>query len=161
MVHFSHYWSFVRGINRSSMDSFHKEPGSRFDIKMTSYQYRKSHCGDKTILRPPYLHNGIFYTDKTSLYWIGAQVVGLDKLFDKFCQVVISGSDGQMTPTHYRGHVYFYFYKSQSKSPLYFSFSFCYLTTSYGRIYYACQIYMLITSQFTNLPKPASGWWHR
>ena len=40
---------------------------------MTSYQYRKSHCGDKTILRPPYLHNGISYTGKTtSLYWIGA-----------------------------------------------------------------------------------------
>ena len=40
---------------------------------MTSYQYRKSHCGDKTILPPSYLHNGISYTGKTtSLYWIGA-----------------------------------------------------------------------------------------
>ena len=27
-------------------------PGPWFNIKMTSYQYRKSHCGDKTILRP-------------------------------------------------------------------------------------------------------------
>ena len=46
-------------------------PGSRFNIKMTSYRYRKSHCGDKTILRPSYLHNGISYTGKTtSLYWI-------------------------------------------------------------------------------------------
>ena len=42
---------------------------------MSSYQYRKSHCGDKTILRPSYLHNGISYTDKMiSLYWIRAQV---------------------------------------------------------------------------------------
>ena len=50
-------------------------PGPRFNIKMPSYQYRKSHCGDKTILRPSYLHNGISYTGKmTSLYWIGAQV---------------------------------------------------------------------------------------
>ena len=41
---------------------------------MTSYQYRKSHCGDKTILRPSYLHNGISYPGKTtSLYWIGPQ----------------------------------------------------------------------------------------
>ena len=49
-------------------------PGPRFNIKMTSYQYRKSHCGDKTILRPSYLHNGISYTGKmTSLYWIRAQ----------------------------------------------------------------------------------------
>ena len=49
-------------------------PGGRINIKMSSYQYRKSHCGDKTILRPSYLHNGISYTDKmTSLYWIRAQ----------------------------------------------------------------------------------------
>ena len=47
--------------------------GPRFNTKMTSYQYRKSHCGDKTIWRPSYLHNGISYTGKTtSLYWIGA-----------------------------------------------------------------------------------------
>ena len=43
-----------------------------FNIKMSSYQYRKSHCGDKTILRPSYLHNGISCTGKmTCLYWIG------------------------------------------------------------------------------------------
>ena len=48
-------------------------PGSRFNIKM-SYQYRKSDCADKTILRLSYLHNGISYTCKTtSLYWIGPQ----------------------------------------------------------------------------------------
>ena len=47
-------------------------PWPRFNIKMTSYQYRKSHWGEKTILRPSYLHNGISYTGKTiSLYWIG------------------------------------------------------------------------------------------
>ena len=38
-------------------------------------QYRKSHCGDKTILRPSYLHNGISFTGKmSSLYWTRAQV---------------------------------------------------------------------------------------
>ena len=37
---------------------------------MSSYQYRKSHCGDKTVVRSSYLHNGISYTGKmTSLYW--------------------------------------------------------------------------------------------
>ena len=47
--------------------------GLRFNIKMTCYQNRKSHCGDKTILRPSYLHNGISCSAKmTSLYWIGA-----------------------------------------------------------------------------------------
>ena len=49
--------------------------GPRFNIKMTSYQHRKCHCGDKTILRPSYLQNGISYTGKTtSLYWIKAQI---------------------------------------------------------------------------------------
>ena len=43
---------------------------------MSSYQYRKSHCGDKTVVRSSYLHNGISYTGKiTSLYWIRAQVI--------------------------------------------------------------------------------------
>ena len=43
-----------------------KRPGGWFNIKMWSYQYRQSHCGDKTILRPSYLHNGISYTGKTA-----------------------------------------------------------------------------------------------
>ena len=51
-------------------------PGPWFNIKMSSYQYRKSHCGDKTVVRSSYLHNGISYTGKTSsLYWIRAQSV--------------------------------------------------------------------------------------
>ena len=55
--------------------------GPWFNIKMSSYQYRKSYCGDKTILRPSYLHNGISYTGKTtSLYWIGALMLFLPAL---------------------------------------------------------------------------------
>ena len=43
---------------------------------MSSYQYRKAHCGDKAILRPSYLYNGISYTGKTtSLYWIRARAL--------------------------------------------------------------------------------------
>ena len=65
-----------------------KEPGPWFNIKMPSYQYRKSHCGDKTILWPSYLHNGISYTGKTtSLYWIRAQVISMhdnDWLFSEY-----------------------------------------------------------------------------
>ena len=50
-------------------------PGPWFNIKMSSYQYRKSHCGDKTVVRSSYLHNGISYTGKmASLYWISPQV---------------------------------------------------------------------------------------
>ena len=58
-------------------------PGPWFNIKMSSYKYRKSHCGDKTILRPSYLHNGISYTGKkTSLYWIVAQWVSWWLLYE-------------------------------------------------------------------------------
>ena len=31
------------------------------NIKMPSYEYRKSHCGDKMILQLSYLHNGVFH----------------------------------------------------------------------------------------------------
>ena len=42
-------------------------------IKMTSYWYRKSHCGDKITIISSYLHNKIFITGKmVSLYWIRA-----------------------------------------------------------------------------------------
>ena len=50
--------------------------GPWFNIKTPSYQYRKSHCGDKTVVRSSYLHNGISYTGKmASLYWISPLVV--------------------------------------------------------------------------------------
>ena len=50
--------------------------GPWFNIKMSSYQYRKSHCGDKTVVRSSYLHNGISCTGKmSSLYWIRALVL--------------------------------------------------------------------------------------
>ena len=42
--------------------------GPPFSIKMLSYQYRKSHCGDKMLVRSSYLHNGISYTGKTASY---------------------------------------------------------------------------------------------
>ena len=51
-----------------------RRPGPWFNIKMTSYQYRKSHCGDKTVVRSSYLHNGTFNTGKmSSLYWTSLQ----------------------------------------------------------------------------------------
>ena len=51
-------------------------PGPWFNIKMSSYRYRKSHCGDKTVVRSSYLHNGISYTGKmTSLYWFSPLIL--------------------------------------------------------------------------------------
>ena len=47
-------------------------PGPWF--KMSSCQDRKSHCGDKTVVRSSYLHNGISFTGKMIyLYWIRPQ----------------------------------------------------------------------------------------
>ena len=69
-------YPFLRNLNKMSLYVLWSWswPGPWFNIKMSSYQYRKSHCGDKTILRPSYLHNGISYTGKMmSFYWIGAQ----------------------------------------------------------------------------------------
>ena len=40
------------------------EDGPRFNIKMLSCRYRKYPCGDKTVVRSPYLRNGISYTGK-------------------------------------------------------------------------------------------------
>ena len=65
-------------INISFLSFPKTKTGDWFDIKMPSYQHRKSHCGDKTILRPSYLHNRISYIGTmVSLYWIRAQIVDI------------------------------------------------------------------------------------
>ena len=64
------------GFHSHPSGVIHWQSGPWFNIKMSSYQYRKSHCGDKTVVRSSYLHNGISYTGKmSSLYWIGTQMV--------------------------------------------------------------------------------------
>ena len=66
-VNMGPHWNISMGCGLGS--------GAWFNINMLSYQYRKSHCGDKTVVRSSYLHNGISYTGKiTSLYGIRAQV---------------------------------------------------------------------------------------
>ena len=72
----------IETVLKASSGRLHIEkPGPWFNIKMSSYQYRKSHCGDKTVVRSSYLHNGISYTGKTtSLYWIRAQIVMMPTL---------------------------------------------------------------------------------
>ena len=60
--------------------------GPWFNIKMSSYQYRKTHCGDETVVRSSYLHNGFSYTGKmTSLYWIRALVFLTVQWLQYFC----------------------------------------------------------------------------
>ena len=46
-----------------------------YDVKVLSYQYGKSHCGDKMVVRSCYLHDKMYYTGKmVSLYWIGPRL---------------------------------------------------------------------------------------
>ena len=107
-VHFYHIllvnsasaaWSTASFLEIFLTRPFWKMPSGRwFNIKMPSYQYKKSHCGDKTVVttlvqimawrhsgdkplsepmgsRSSYLHNRISYTGKmVSLYWIRALV---------------------------------------------------------------------------------------
>ena len=66
------YWCIYASLGLNNL--ILKAPGPWFNIKMSSYQYRKSHCGDKTVVRSSYLHNGISYTGKMmSFYWIDPQ----------------------------------------------------------------------------------------
>ena len=81
-------WACVTGPSLPS--------GPWFNIKMISYQNRKSHCGDKTILQPSYLHNGISYIGKASLYWIGALLdTWLCTLYPAGSNPNQTGRDGQ------------------------------------------------------------------
>ena len=86
------------------------ESGPRFNIKMTSYQYRKSHCRDKMIWRPSYLHNGISFTGKmTSLYWIRAQEafwnsllkMAVEKIADKSPEAITLGQASLREAQHW------------------------------------------------------------
>ena len=54
----------VNGLDMA-LDS---HPWGWFNKKIPTYQYRKSHCGDKTFLWTSYLHNGISYTGKMTFY---------------------------------------------------------------------------------------------
>ena len=64
-------WSLIHGSGWSGL--IKAEPGACFNIKMPSDQCRKSHCvcGDKTIIRSSYLHNGIYYTGETASSYQG------------------------------------------------------------------------------------------
>ena len=66
-------WTLIAKVSGGGLTLLVRKPGPWFNIKMSTYQYRKSHCGDKTVVRSSYLHSGIFYTGKMiSLYWISA-----------------------------------------------------------------------------------------
>ena len=73
--------------NMPYMRTCEPEAGPWFNIKMPSYKYRKCHCGDKTIIRPSYLHNRISCTGKmASLYWIRSQ---LSRYQEKYLNIKI------------------------------------------------------------------------
>ena len=69
-------------------------PGPWFNIKMPSYQYRKSHCGDKTVVRSSYLHNEISYTgEMASLYWSSPQHIYWRGVLEYECKTIVIETD--------------------------------------------------------------------
>ena len=60
---------------RTQQGCYRHHSGPWLNIKMSSYQYTKSHYGDKTVVRSSYLHNEVSYTGKmASLYWTNPQM---------------------------------------------------------------------------------------
>ena len=104
-----------------------KSSGPWFNIEMSSYQCRKSHCGDKTVVRSSYLHSGISYTGKvTSLYWFDP----LDaKVFGWMCWTVLDFRNDHIPPQ--RLGIY---YKMKIKWSHLWTPSCCYRFTSEGSI---------------------------
>ena len=57
-------------MHQSASEENTLRSGAWFNIKMLSYQCRKSHSRDKTVVRSSYLHDEIFFTGKMeSWYW--------------------------------------------------------------------------------------------
>ena len=84
-------------------------PGAWFNIKMSSYPYRKSHCGNKTFLRPSHRHNRISYTGKmTSLYWDGPQ--GISSHCMDLLLLEYSGFSTKIVRNAHSIHKYIYLY---------------------------------------------------
>ena len=67
-----------RAQNNKTNNSNSKIYRDWFNMNIPSYQNRKSHCGDKTILRWFYLYNEIYYTIKISSYLIRDQAIKCD-----------------------------------------------------------------------------------
>ena len=60
--------SYWRQILNSIILTAQSDPGPGFNINMSSCRYMKSYCGDKTVVRSFYLHNGISYTGKCVIF---------------------------------------------------------------------------------------------
>ena len=68
----------LEALKVTKMTAF-KQSGGWSNKKMSSYQYRKFHCGDKTVARSSYLHNRISYTGKmASFCWISPLIVYIE-----------------------------------------------------------------------------------
>ena len=64
-------WLHVTYFDSTAVTGIEQGPGPWINIKMSSSQYRKSHCGAKTVIRSSKI---------TSLYWIGPQILSFLKL---------------------------------------------------------------------------------
>ena len=66
-------------------------PWPWFNIKISSYQYRKSHCGDKAVVRSSHLHDVNSYTSKTSSLYLNqgpGDAIWLDRTQSSLVQIM-------------------------------------------------------------------------
>ena len=113
---FTHLENVKTDFDTPALWSWWRYTGPRFNIKISSYQYRKSHCGDKTVIRSSYLHNGISYTgEMSSLYYataltlsdFGVQIFYFFFLVCLSVDGVVSGASFQFVlKFHFKFHMY-------------------------------------------------------
>ena len=80
------YYYWLQGLRYQNNFHLPEFPNCYFFIylcRIWKKNLLKSTCGDKTVVRSSYLHNGISYTGKmSSLYWIGTQLVITSQHYD-------------------------------------------------------------------------------
>ena len=125
--------------------------GGWFNIKMSSYQYRKSHCGDKTVVRSSYPHNGISYIGKmSSLYWISLLNVISLVIYVHYSGTIL-GMDSANERRHYIATSFLIDWAHTQNDSCYLRFcTFGFIVAITGRF---THIYFTHTDVMTRLPK--------
>ena len=99
---------FVLSSRISCFFRFLRRFKNQYLITFTTGPWFNINCGDKTVVRSSYLHNGISYTGKMpSLYWIGAlDYLGRMNYWRRFavCHKFLDGITAEIYRLYLRGN---------------------------------------------------------